>query len=160
MIKYTFEGKVDPELFDLALFDIDHKVEIRIECGPNINFNDANKIAALGQPVFVKAFSNEGIKETVANLVTHDAKCVIVELPISAFGLSSGKVYEFIGTYLSDSRFDGSKLCLINAEHMTYIVDDDQWNTLIVHCYDHMVPLCWAYNAANARYTQYLQSII
>ena len=160
MIEYTLEGKVDPEIFDLILFDIDHKVDVKIICGPNINNNDANKIAALGLPVFVKrAAVDSGVKETVENLVNNEAECVVIELPISALGLHLGRVYEFVYEYITERSYAGTKLCLIDAMSTPHIVTDDQWNSLIVHCIDNNISLCWAYDAAGARYTKYLRSI-
>lgn len=160
MIEYKLEGKIDPRLFDLMLFDIDNKVEIKITCGAGISNNDANKIAALGQPLFVRASIDEGVKSTIENLMNNSADYVLIELPVSAMGLSMGNVYGFISCYNEDKSFNGTSICLIDAQSTPYLVTDDQWNNLIVHCLDHDIQLCWSYDAAGARYTNYLRSIV
>lgn len=159
MIKHKLEGKLDQKAFDSILLDIDNGIDIVIECGPNIDPDDANKIAGLGRTVFVTATDDPGIKETIENLMLYPLQDVIVEVPVSAKGIKTGKVYEFISDYISDRRFDGTRLSLVDVQNAKHLVKDDQWNCLIVHCYDHGINLYWEQNAAVKRYSKYLWSI-
>jgi hypothetical protein len=160
MKNYTLEGKVDSAVYDDILFDIDHGVEVEITCGPGISLEDANKIAALGQPVNVKAYHGDAIADTVANLVSNSPECVIVDLTISSIGLSIGNTRQFLNDYMSDPRFAGSKLRLVNSNSTPNApVPSSTWNNIIVTCLDHGVVLCWNGHAASDRYTEYLKSI-
>lgn len=160
MIVYELCGKVDPEIYDLILYDIDHNIPIKIVCGSGINANDANKIAAFNKPVHVPLNINIDVSDTVANLVNNSSNCVIVELAITKIGFTMGKTSELLSEYISNPKYMGSKLKLIEYANMPNMkLDQSVWNNIIVRCIDYGITLCWE-GGASDRYRNYLESIV
>lgn len=159
MIMYFIGNDVKNSEFDDILFDLDYKLPVKIVCGESINFDIANKISALGQPVFVKGnLWNDGKRITVENLVNNSIECVIIELRVDKSRLDN--VYRTIREISSNPVLRVAKICLIEEiDDMNNILTDQKWNELLVTCYDHNLSMCWGYDANTSRYSAYLNEI-
>lgn len=161
---FSNDTKKPESQFNQIMVDLDHGIDIQILLGPNIDDHLANKIAAIGQPVYmdiaVGGLVDEKIK-TINSLIDNLAEEVNILVNVSNLTITS--VYETINTILSNKNLSSIKIMLYEDEYMDYDYDyalnEQEWNRLIVYCYDHNVNLSWKGEAAGYRYSKYLNEI-
>ena len=160
MKNYYIGGKVSESKLESILFDIDNGAAVKLISGRGVNFETANKLAAFGLPVFMKGnMWDEHKAATAENLLNSSAECVIVEMTVSKQLLDT--VYKAISEIESNSKLWPLKICLVEPIGIdpNDVVSDQEWNELIVMCYDHNLCMCWEHDAAGNRYSAYLKEV-
>lgn len=156
MKHYYFNGKESEGRFGDVMRDTDNKIEVKILIGQNVDMDLANKIAALGQPVFAQDL----FVESITNMLQNSVECMVLELDVNLKTLSH--VIDAITELETNPALFGTFLCLteLNCGDEDYEpIADQTWNEIIVRCADHGIPMCWSGDAAGYRFSKYLKEI-
>lgn len=152
MNKYYLYGKIDNEEYDQILLDIDNGIEVKLTVASDVSEDDIVKIAALGQPIFISA--KPDTLDFAKRILAYDPECVVIELPITKQSFQDS--VEFLQELATNPSLKKVSVLLMDPDKSVSEID---WNILIINCLDHGINLCWQYESATGRYSEYLRSI-